>query len=317
MRKLFVGAMTLMFCVSSAGLSFAYEKEIKALSVTMCEKVTKAGKKNLAVADFTDLQGNTTELGRFLAEELSAELADNAKGFEMVDRNNLRSILTEHKFSMSGLVDPKTVKELGRIAGVDAIVTGTITPFGDSVRVSAKVIATDTAKVIATAKGDIAKTKAIEELLCKGIDTRAEASPVAASSTPVPKSAKGKQNVEAQNLLFESQGCRLSVQSVTCTLLVTNKSKDKSILIYGNRGSASSRIIDNAGNEFRATRVKLGTREEEGYVENTQVENVPSKLILTFGNIDSQPENISLLDISIQADYKNFQAQIRNIPLSK
>ncbi len=70
---------------------------------------------------------------------------------------------------MSGLLDPKTVKKLRQIAAVDAIVTGSVTPFGDSVRVSCKVISTDTAKVIGAVKGDIAKTKAIEELLQKGI----------------------------------------------------------------------------------------------------------------------------------------------------
>ena len=135
MQKIFIVMLVVLVNLSVASSGFAYEKEIKALSVTMSEKVAKAGKKNIAVADFTDLQGNTTELGRFLAEELSSNLAEDGKGFEIVDRNNLRSILNEHKFSMSGLVDPKTIKELGRIAGVDAIVTGTITPFGDSVRV--------------------------------------------------------------------------------------------------------------------------------------------------------------------------------------
>ncbi|MEO0266388.1 MAG: FlgO family outer membrane protein [candidate division WOR-3 bacterium] len=121
----------------------------------------------MAVVDFTDLQGNMTELGRFLAEELSVNLTTMAKGFEVIDRTHLKSILTEHKLSMSGLVNPKTVKQLEKIAGVDVIVTGSVTPFGDSIRVSAKVIVTDTARVIGASSGDIPKTKAIEELLVK------------------------------------------------------------------------------------------------------------------------------------------------------
>lgn len=108
-----------------------------------------------------------TELGRFLAEELSVNLTTMAKGFEVIDRTHLKSILTEHKLSMSGLVNPKTVKQLEKIAGVDVIVTGSVTPFGDSIRVSAKVIVTDTARVIGASSGDIPKTKAIEELLVK------------------------------------------------------------------------------------------------------------------------------------------------------
>jgi TolB-like protein len=149
----------------------AYEKEIKGISSDIAERVSAAGKKTIAVVDFTDLQGNITELGRFIAEELSVDLTLSAKGFEVVDRQHLSSILKEHKLSAAGLVDPNTVKKLGQIAGVDAIVTGSVTPFGDSIRVTCKVIATDTAKVIGASKSDIAKTKAIEELLGRGIES--------------------------------------------------------------------------------------------------------------------------------------------------
>jgi type II secretory pathway predicted ATPase ExeA len=48
----------------------AYEQEVKQLSAQMAEAIAKSGKKTVAVVDFTDLQGNVTELGRFLAEEL-------------------------------------------------------------------------------------------------------------------------------------------------------------------------------------------------------------------------------------------------------
>lgn len=180
MHKLLRGVVVVGALLLSATVCHAYEREIKALSDTMVEKLVKAGKKTVAVVDFTDLQGSVTELGRFLAEELSSDLSDSAAGFEVIDRNHLKSLLAEHKLSLSGLVDPTTVKQMGQIAGVDAIVTGSVTPFGDSIRVSAKVIATDTARIIASAKGDLAKTKAIEELLAKGIETRG--SPEAAPS---------------------------------------------------------------------------------------------------------------------------------------
>jgi TolB-like protein len=138
--------LSLLLLISNA--SIAYEKEIKTISTTIADGVSKAGKKTIAVVDFTDLQGNITELGRFVAEELSVNLTTMAKGFKVIDRIHLKTILIEHKLSMSDLVDPNTVKQLGKIAGVDAIVTGTVTPFEDSIRVSVKVIATDTAKIL-------------------------------------------------------------------------------------------------------------------------------------------------------------------------
>ena len=114
----------------------------------MAENIAKAGKKRIAVVDFTDLQGNITELGRFIAEEMSVDFTMTAKGFEVIDRNHLNRILAEHKLSLSGIVDQKTVQKLGQIAGVDALVTGSITPLDRSIRVVCKVIATDTARVI-------------------------------------------------------------------------------------------------------------------------------------------------------------------------
>lgn len=160
----------LLFLIAVASAA-AYEVEIEHLADSISKQMAKAGRKQvqrIAVVDFTDLQGNITELGRFIAEELSVNLARSEKHFEIIDRTHLKSLIEEHKFSMSGLVDPQTARQLGKIAGVDAIVTGKLTPFGDNVRVSCTVIATSTAKTIAAGKTSIAKTRTIEQLLAGG-----------------------------------------------------------------------------------------------------------------------------------------------------
>src|SRR5208282_6353719 len=214
-----------------------------------------------------------------LADELSSDLSEDGKDFEIYDRNNLKSILTEHKFSMSGLMDPKTVKELGRKAGVDAIITGTVTPLGDNVRVSVRVIATDTAEVIATAKGDITRTKAIEGLLAKGIDTGA---------------AIGEQQAEVRNFLFQLQKCRLSGQIVTCNFMVTSEGQDRELTILGNAGS---RIFDDKGNEFKASNVIVGDTSDSDWVTKGLVSNIPVKAGIVFEGVYSQPNQLSVLEI--------------------
>ena len=128
-----------------------YEEEIQRFSLKIAKNVERSGKRTVAVVDFTDLQGNVTELGRFIAQELSANLVSLKKGFREIDRLHLKSIIAEHKLSASWFLEPKAVEKFGKISGVDAIVTGTVTPLGDSVRVSAKVIAIDTADIIAAA----------------------------------------------------------------------------------------------------------------------------------------------------------------------
>src|ERR1700687_960711 len=111
----------------------AYEQEVKQLSAQMAIAIAKSGKKTVAVVDFTDLQGCVTELGRFLAEEFSVNLTVEAKDFEVIDRTHLKTLLQEHKLASSGIIDPQTARRLGEIAGVQALVTGSLTPFGDSV----------------------------------------------------------------------------------------------------------------------------------------------------------------------------------------
>ncbi|MGV8079220.1 MAG: FlgO family outer membrane protein [Syntrophales bacterium] len=162
----FMIAMTFL-CPALPALS--YEREIANLSSILAAGIVKSGKKSIAVVDFTDLQGRVNELGRFIAEEISGSLTSQSQGFDVLDRNHIKRIIEEQKLSMSGLMDPSAIKKIGKLAGTDIIVTGTITPFGDSIRVSCKAIDTETAKVTGSARGDIAKTVTIADLLKLGV----------------------------------------------------------------------------------------------------------------------------------------------------
>lgn len=147
----------------------SYDKELTELAASVSKYLQTDGRKKATVLDFMDLQGNVNELGRFLAEEFSVALVMNRKGFAVVDRANLKTILAEHKLSLSGLVEPKNAKQLGEFSGVDAIILGTITALKDDVIISVKIIATDTAEIVGVARGKISKSKDIENLLERGI----------------------------------------------------------------------------------------------------------------------------------------------------
>ncbi|MGX9726028.1 MAG: FlgO family outer membrane protein [Candidatus Electronema sp. VV] len=159
-------AMFLSLLVSSA---FGYEKEIEELSAQMAEKIAGKGKKTVAVVDFTDLQGNVTELGRFLAEELSGSLSKGERGFEVVNRSNLKQLIQEYKLFSTGVIDQKAAMKLGEFSGIEALITGTITPFTENIRVSTSVLDIKTAKAIDNERENIPRTKDINELLEKAI----------------------------------------------------------------------------------------------------------------------------------------------------
>jgi len=70
------------------------------------------GKKKVTVLDFTDLQGGASELGKYIAEQLTVNLVMGKREFSVLDRANLKSILAEHKLTSTGLVDPENAKKL-------------------------------------------------------------------------------------------------------------------------------------------------------------------------------------------------------------
>jgi TolB-like protein len=247
MRKISIAAIAIIFSLWGINFSWGYEKELRSISLSLAENILRSGKKTIAVVDFTDLQGNVTELGRFLAEELSATLSEAGKGFEVVDRTHLKSLLKEHQLAMTGLIDPSTARKLGEIAGVHALITGTITPFGDSIRLAVKVLDTATAKVIGASRGDIPKTKAIEELLTRSID-----SPPVISSQPSAPSYSTPSGIQSKRIGNVS----IAIKKVTATLneaavvLDFFNHSDKNLVLGASLSDGRPKLLDDKGGRY-------------------------------------------------------------------
>lgn len=321
MRKFFsILFLTMFFLVLSLHPLVAYEKEIKDLSLAMTENIVNAGIKTIAVVDFTDLQGNVTELGRFIAEEFSVALASAGKGFELVDRTHLKSIAQEHKLSITGVIDPKTARELGKIVGVEALLTGVITPFKDSVRLSIKILETNTAKIIVASAGNIARTKVIEELMTKGIEVSSLESPSIS-----PTRTETIQTVERERFLFELKECKLSGKTLTCSFTVTNKSKKDlvGITIYSSRYGdlfeppgtthTASWLYDDLGNEYGAKSVTLGQETRDTCVTRTLAPQIPTKFIVQFKDVSPEAKAAVTILVAVNSEELLF----RNIPITK
>src|SRR5690242_1036441 len=75
------------------------DKELSDLATKLAALTKDSGKKKVTVLDFTDLQGNASELGKYVAEELTVNLVIVKTNFSVLDRANLRKILAEHKLT--------------------------------------------------------------------------------------------------------------------------------------------------------------------------------------------------------------------------
>lgn len=131
----------------------------------LARQILEANGRKVAVVDLSDLSGRVLELGRAIAEEVASLLVRTGKPLQIVDRLSMTALLREHKLTVTGLIDPKTTKEFGRISGVDVLVTGTITPLGNTVRITLKAIDTQTATILGSTTVSMQRSTGIDRLL--------------------------------------------------------------------------------------------------------------------------------------------------------
>jgi hypothetical protein len=69
-RKLISALLSCWFATVAAGRAQTLDQEMSGLADKIGKALVAKGCKNVAALDFTDLQGQPTELGRFLSEQL-------------------------------------------------------------------------------------------------------------------------------------------------------------------------------------------------------------------------------------------------------
>src|ERR1043166_2853860 len=182
MRILIVALLSVAAFVSYLTAAQCYETELRSVATKLVASLEASGQKSGTVIDFTDLQGQGTELGRFLAQELSDQLVTMAKTVSFVDRANLQHLLRENKLSMDGLINPQTSRKLGNMIGVDTVIFGTVTPIGKTVRLSVRGVAVETGKIVASQSTTLPLTGELAEMNTRSVvNNSPDAGP---SSTP-------------------------------------------------------------------------------------------------------------------------------------
>lgn len=135
------------------------KNELKDGTVTFKKKDTI--KYKTAVVEFAEKgKLELSDAGTIVAEWLSASLA-NTGSFEIYERLSLDQVTKELNFQISDLVDESTVAKIGKIKGVPYIVTGSISKLGNIISVTAKLIDTETSKVV---RSSVVKVTDIDEI---------------------------------------------------------------------------------------------------------------------------------------------------------
>jgi TolB-like protein len=112
----------------------------------------------IAVMPFGYGDQKKSDVGMMVSERLTTRIVKLKKS-KVIERQMLENVLKELHLEGTGVVDAATTQEIGKVLGVDAIVTGTVLDLdADRAEINARVIKTDTAEVIASASAEVPAT---------------------------------------------------------------------------------------------------------------------------------------------------------------
>lgn len=230
------------------------DQRLAELSKQISDGLTENQKQTIAVVEFVDLEGRVTNFGRFVAEELITRLYQTKK-FKVIERQLLNKIVAEQKLSLAGMIDQASAQKLGKLLGVDAIASGTVTDLGKSLRVNARLISTNTGEVFAVAATEIAKDDSVNALM-GAISTPTESGDTKATAP----TARFKTTFRTVTVSLDSLRV-LSDKSIVVTLRFLN-SGTKELLAALDYEIRNIYVTDDAGNRYNfgsSTSIRRGS----------------------------------------------------------
>lgn len=150
---------------AASGSKNAMESAMAEVAGPLGTQLAESGLRKLAIAEFTDLNGYRSALGPFLADELMQRLFEaQPRVFDFVDQRKLSNSLGGQNTD-GPVFDAAGIAAIGKSLGVQAVIVGTLSDLGEEIKVSIRVLATDSAQVAAVAAAKFPREGAAEALL--------------------------------------------------------------------------------------------------------------------------------------------------------
>lgn len=111
----------------------------------------------IAVLSFPYHNGKTSSGSSILSERMTTYMAEYKHG-RVVERSLLKKIIEEQHLSEAGVVDSGSAQKMGKILGVDVIVTGTLIDLeSEETELNARVLRADSGEVLAAQRVVVAR----------------------------------------------------------------------------------------------------------------------------------------------------------------
>lgn len=262
----------------------AHAQDLTKLASELAAKIHAKHHERVTVVDFLDLDKKPNKLAKFLTHQLQSALTEPEMDLVVVDQSHIAELFDQMEKLSEGLIDPATAREVGKVAGTEVIIYGTVMVSSLSVRLDISAIDLQTAKVIASGTASPKRFGLLDRLAKEveqeegGIASDQEESE---ASAPVKKASvkKPARALRDQGVLFEVNGCSISLDTLTCALIVTSEGRDRWMAV-----GESSRAWNEAGEEFGPSDLAISNTQVQGKscVAKRILRDVPTNLSLTF-----------------------------------
>lgn len=127
-----------VYTASTSSSSSASSAASSSTSASASSVAASSNRYRIAVLDFDDsavqssaqvIFGSKVDVGKGVSNLLDSRLAFNTK-YYVVHKYSLNSILQEQNLSNSDRMDNASAEKIGRLLGVDAVIVGSVTQFG-------------------------------------------------------------------------------------------------------------------------------------------------------------------------------------------
>lgn len=143
-----------------------------AAQTSIANQPSAGGKPRIAVLPFQKLSGepDSDGLQQGIGTVVASRLEQSGM-FDLIERSRLDAVLAELELSQDAKFDPAQAAKIGKLLGAKQLVLGSFFPFGDKLRLDARVVDTETGQVLYSVDQDGAPDKVdrITHWLCDAL----------------------------------------------------------------------------------------------------------------------------------------------------
>jgi TolB-like protein len=168
--SLLIAALLITLSPVPAKAQVPLENGITELAQQIVQNSQAKSLASIAIVPFVNSDGSYSELSNFVVDELVLKLFTiPGNSMKIVERQQLGAMLAEMSLGWADIVSASSTQKLGKVHGVQGLVIGSITDMTDSLRITARLIETETGGVFSAAAINVSKSPTVQALLGRRI----------------------------------------------------------------------------------------------------------------------------------------------------